>query len=74
MTQLYCLDSVVFINAWTKRYPFELYPCVRRHLVNLCQSRKLFVPQEVAEKKRKEKGSGLFVLASHVIRRRKAAM
>jgi uncharacterized protein DUF4411 len=49
VTILYCLDSGVFINSWTKHYPPEVFPAVWDHLDKLCQAGTVFVPDEVAK-------------------------
>lgn len=49
MTTLYCLDSGVFINSWTKHYPVEVFPAVWNHLDQLCQANRVFVPDDVAK-------------------------
>lgn len=49
MTTIYCLDSSVFINSWTKYYPLEVFPCVWDLLDDLMYSKRAFIPHVVYE-------------------------
>lgn len=49
MNELYCLDASVFINAWSKHYPEELFPCVWDCLDELLFSQKVIIPVVVLE-------------------------
>ena len=48
MSKIYCLDSGVFINSWTKNFPNDLFPSVWNHLDKLCRDNLVFTTPEVA--------------------------
>ncbi len=45
--ELYCLDTNIFIEAWTKYYPFDLVPTYWEIIENLARQGKVFITYEV---------------------------
>lgn len=47
MKRLFCLDSGVFINAWRKHYPPDVFPSIWGHFADLLDQGCILVPRAV---------------------------
>ncbi len=47
MSQIFCLDSGVFINGWRKHYHNNVFPSLWTHLENILRSRRAFVTNQI---------------------------